>query len=291
MAPAMFETQQIDGPPHLVELRDTGAGSLAVLAPDRGGMLTRFKVGDVDVLYLDEVSFANAPNSVRGGVPVLFPTPGKLTNDTWRRDGREGRLKRHGFARDLPWTVVRTDTNGAASVTLRLRSSDATLQDYPYHFHLDYTYSLAGSVMTIEQRVENGGHHPMPFAAGLHPYFHVRDGEKAGAVIETPATHAWDNFGKQEITFSEIDLTSPEVDLHLHDHASSAAKMVWSGKSVTVSCSEEMTRWVVWTLAGWDFVCLEPWTSPGDAMNTGERLIVLGPGEVRSLVTKIEFAR
>lgn len=287
----MFETQQIDGPPRLVELRDTGAGSLAVLAPDRGGMLTRFKVGDVDVLYLDDVSFAHAPNSVRGGVPVLFPSPGKLTNDTWNRDGREGRLRRHGFARDLPWTVVRTDTSGAASVTLRLRSSDATLQDYPYHFHLDYTYSLVGSTLTIEQRIENGGHQPMPFAAGLHPYFHVRDEEKAGARIETPATHAWDNFGKQEITFSEIDLTCSEVDMHLHDHESATAKMAWSGKSVTVSCSDEMTRWVVWTLAGWDFVCLEPWTSPGDALNTGERLIVLGPGEVKSLVTKIEFAR
>ncbi len=288
----MFETQQIDGPPHLVELRDTGAGSLAVLAPNRGGMLTRFKVGDVDVLYLDEVSFAASPASVRGGVPVLFPSPGKLTNDAWHREGREGRLRRHGFARDLPWTVVQTDTNGAASATLRLRSSDATRQDYPFHFDLNYTYSLVGSTITIEQRIENAGHHPMPFAAGLHPYFHVRDAEKSEVEIETSAAHAWDNVGKQEISLGDdIDLTAPEVDLHLHDHGSATARMKWAGKSVTVTTGDEMTRWVVWTLAGWDFVCLEPWTSPGDALNTGDRLIVLSPGEVRSLTTKIEFTR
>lgn len=287
----MFETRHIDGRPHLIELHDTDARSVAVLAPDRGGMLTRFRVDDTEVLYLDEVSFANPPNSVRGGVPILFPSPGKLTNDAWRRDGREGRLRRHGFARDLPWTAIRTDTNGAASATLRLHSGEATRQDYPFDFQLDYTYSLRGAAIEIEQRIENSGHIPMPFAAGLHPYFHVRDAEKAEVVIDTPATHAWDNVGKQEITLSEIDLTQPEVDLHLHDHASSSAKMSWAGKTITITCSDDMTRWVVWTLAGWDFVCLEPWTSPADALNTGERLLVLGPGEVRSLTTRIELTR
>lgn len=288
----MFETQQIDGPPHLVELRDTAAGSLAVLAPHRGGMLTRFKVGEVDVLYLDDVSFGQPSSSVRGGVPVLFPSPGNLTDDAWHREGHGGQLRRHGFARDMPWTVVMTDTTGAASATLRLRSTDETRRNYPFHFDLNYTYSLVGSTLTIEQRIENAGHHPMPFAAGLHPYFHVRDAEKAEAVIETTAAHAWDNVGKQEITLSdEIDLTLPEVDLHLHDHGSATACLKWAGKSVTVTTQDDMTRWVVWTQAGKDFVCLEPWTSPGNALNTGERLIVLGPGEVKSLTTKIAFTR
>jgi galactose mutarotase-like enzyme len=287
----MFETRHIDGRPHLLELHDTDAGSFVVLAPDRGGMVTRFRVGDTEVFYLDEVSFANPPASVRGGVPTLFPSPGKLTADTWRREGREGKLRRHGFARDLPWTVVRTDTNGAASATLRLHSGEATRQDYPFNFELDYTYSLQGSALTIEQRVENAGHHPMPFAAGLHPYFHVREAEKADCVIDTPATHAWDNVNRQEIEFSQIDLTAPEVDLHLHDQNSPTAKIAWAGKTVTITCSDDMTRWVVWTLGGWDFVCLEPWTSPQDALNTGERLIVLAPGEVRSLTTRFELTR
>lgn len=287
----MFETRQVDGHPHLLELSDTDAGSVAVLAPERGGMLTRFRVGDTDVLYLDEVSFANAPASVRGGVPVLFPSPGQLTSDAWCHAGREGRLRRHGFARDLPWTVARTDTDGAASATLRLHAGDATRQDYPFEFQLDYTYSLCGAAVTVEQRIENTGHHPMPFAAGLHPYFLVRDDEKAGCVVETPATRAWDNVAKQEVTLAGIDLTQKEVDLHLHDHGSSTARMSWAGKTVTVACSPEMVRWVVWTLAGWDFVCLEPWTAPGNALNTGDRLIVLGPGEVRSLTTRIELTR
>lgn len=286
----MFETRHIDGPPRLVELLDTEGDSLAALAPERGGMLTRFRVRGTEVLYLDEVSFANPPALVRGGVPILFPTPGKLTNDEWRREGRAGKLRRHGFARELPWTLVRTDTEGAASATLRLAASDATISEYPWDFHLDYTYSLKGPAITIEQRIQNAGHVPMPFAAGLHPYFQVPDGAKGGVRIDTPATRAFDNVGKHDIEFAGFDLTAKEVDIHLLDHASPTATMSWEGKTVKIDCSPEMTHWVVWTLAGWDFVCLEPWTSPQDALNTGERLLWLSPGEVKSLSTRIELA-
>jgi galactose mutarotase-like enzyme len=284
----MFETRQVDGPPRFVELTDTLAGSFAQLAPERGGMLTQFRAGETDVLYLDEVSFQNAPASVRGGVPILFPSPGKLTADAWRRDSKEGRLKRHGFARDLPWTVVRTGTDGAASATLLLHSSEATWQDYPWAFELEYTYSLRGASITIDQRIRNGGDQRMPFGAGLHPYFNVPEAEKASVRIETLATMAFDNVERKEIPFIGFDLTQKEVDLHLKDHGSTTGTMEWGGRKVTITCSAEMTRWVIWTLAGWDFVCLEPWTCPGDALNTGEGLIWLEPGEKRELSTRIE---
>jgi galactose mutarotase-like enzyme len=48
---------------------------------------------------------------------------------------------------------------------------------------------------------------------------------------------------------------------------------------------------VVWTLAGRDFVCVEPWTAPADALNTGESLITLAPGESRDLWVSFEYVR
>ena len=62
-----------------------------------------------------------------------------------------------------------------------------------------------------------------------------------------------------------------------------AAALTSAGRTITLACSPEYTRWVVWTLAGRDFVCLEPWTCPGDALNSGEGLLVLAPGEERVL--------
>jgi galactose mutarotase-like enzyme len=46
---------------------------------------------------------------------------------------------------------------------------------------------------------------------------------------------------------------------------------------------------VVWTLAGRDFVCLEPWTCPADALNSGASLLELAPGGKRSLSVELEY--
>lgn len=287
----MFQTRIVDGTPFLVELSDPEAGSLALLAPDRGGMLTRLRLRGTEVLYLDEASFHDPPNSVRGGVPVLFPAPGQLAGGTFSQGGKEGRMKRHGFARDLPWTLVRTDGTGAASATLRLSCNEGTLTSYPWKFELDYTYSLRGAALTIEQRIQNKGHSPMPFGAGTHPYFSVKSADKASARIPTQATRAWDNVQKKEVPFTGFDLTQKEVDMHLLDHGSTKGSLAWGEHEITVTCSPEMTHWVVWTLEGWDFVCLEPWTCPGDALNTGDRLLWVSAGQTLTLSTAIELTR
>jgi galactose mutarotase-like enzyme len=70
-------------------------------------------------------------------------------------------------------------------------------------------------------------------------------------------------------------------------HGSSASELAAPGGTVRVRGSSEYTHWVVWTLATRDFVCLEPWTCPGNALNTGDRLLVLAPLEARSLWLEI----
>ena len=103
----MFSTAPREDPLESLELRDTDAGSVLVLAPGRGGMATRWTLGGREVFYLDEASLRDPTKNVRGGNPVLFPQPGKLEGDVFERDGKRGSMKQHGFARNLAWTVVR----------------------------------------------------------------------------------------------------------------------------------------------------------------------------------------
>ena len=267
-------------------------GATAWLAPRRGGLVTRFTVGARPVLFLDEASLLDEKKNVRGGVPILFPSPGKLAGDRWARAGRSGALGQHGFARNLPWAVVAL---GPAEATLRLASSAETRANFPWEFQLDYRFALraegAGAVLRIEQRVHNPGSEPLPFGCGFHPYFLVPQAEKAGARIVTRATRAFDNAAKREVSINgPIDLTTAEVDLHLEDHGSSSAALALAGGArVELSGSPELQRWVVWTLAGKDFVCLEPWTGPADGLNTGAGLLEVAPGAARELWTEIAF--
>jgi len=272
-----------------LELRDTDARSLLVLAPARGGMATRLSLGGRHRFFLDESTLRDPSKNVRGGNPVLFPSPGKLEDDRWARGGHEGSLGQHGFARNLPWEVVSTATEGAATATLRLSSSDATRGAYPWDFVVEYKYILRGKVLRVEQRFSNAGGEPMPFGAGFHPYFHVKQADKGAARIGTSATRAFDNVTKKDVELSQpLSLTHKEVDLHLLDHGARPCTLSWPGTTLAVRGSPEYTHWVVWTLQGKDFVCVEPWTCPGNALNTGDRLLTVAPGETRELWVEYE---
>jgi galactose mutarotase-like enzyme len=231
----------------MLTLQD-GASRVEIV-PERGGLVTRFRVGDRPVLHLDEATLADPTKNVRGGVPVLFPSPGPL----------------------------------------ELRDDDATRAQFPWRFALAYRYALDGARLRIEQHIENRDAAPMPYAAGFHPYFFVRDADKSRARVPTTATRAWDNVQKREIALAgPIDLTQREVDLHLVDHGASEATLeLGDGARVVVSGSEPYRRWVIWTLAGKDFVCLEPWTAPANALNTRDHLRVLAPGASDELFVEI----
>ncbi len=264
-----------------LELRDEAASSSLVLAPARGGLATRFVVGGRDVFYLDEATFRDPSKNVRGGNPVLFPQPGKLEGDVFLRGQVRGAMKQHGFARTLPWTVVSTNTDGAASATLRLISNDETRAMYPWDFALEHTFALTGNTVRIEQRIMNESDTTMPYGIGFHPYFAIPQSAKAAARITTTATRAFNNVTKTTGPIANIDLAQDEVDLHLLDHGTEPCVLAWPDRTITLRASDDYARWVIWTLRDKDFVCVEPWTCLGNALNTGESLIELAPGATR----------
>jgi galactose mutarotase-like enzyme len=251
--------------------------------------MTQFVIAGRPVLYLDDATLRDPTKNVRGGVPVLFPSPGKLVDDAWAYGGRHGAMKQHGFARNLAWQVVRAD---AREATLRLAADDATRAQFPWDFTVEHTIGMHGHAVRLAQHVTNHSRDAMPFGFGFHPYFFVRDADKPATRIATGATRAFDNVAKREIALAgPIDLAQPEVDLHLIDHGSTASTLASPGLSVEVRGSAEYTQWVVWTLAGKDFVCLEPWTCPANALNTGAHLIVLAPGASRTMWIEISATR
>lgn len=252
-----------------------------VVAPARGGMVTRFDVGGAPVLFLDEASLLDLSKNVRGGNPVLFPSPGPLAGERFERGGRTGSMKQHGFARQERWSVVaQTD----AAVTLELLANDATRAQFPWDFALHLRYALAGGTLTVATTVENRSATDLPFALGFHPYFHVPDADKARCRILTDATRAFDNVTKTMIdVVSPLDLARKEVDLHLANHTPHEATLERaSGDRIVVAGDAAFGRWVVWTLASKDFVCLEPWTAAANALNTGEDLLTVAAGASRT---------
>jgi len=274
--------------PNELTLRAAANAAVATIAPARGGLVTQFELGGRPVLFMDQGTLDDPRQNVRGGIPVLFPSPGKLVGDAWTYGGRQGSMKQHGFARNHEWQVIEASS---AAATLRLVANDQTRAQYPWDFALSQTITVSDRSLRLEHEITNRSDTPMPFGFGFHPYFFVPEDRKRETSITTRATRAFDNVGKQIIELTNIDLTRQEVDLHLIDHGSTTGELCSPLGTVQLIGSPEYTHWVVWTLAGRDFVCLEPWTCPANALNDGDRLSLLAPGTSQSMALEILATR
>lgn len=248
-----------------------------VLAPVRGGMVTRFRVGADDILFLDQGTLRDHTQNVRGGIPVLFPFAGRLHGDEFLFEGERFPMQQHGFARKVPWRIDATIADdAAATIEMSLEDSEATLAQWPFHFRLAFRYQLRDGALTIHQRYENRGELPMAIHPGLHPYFRVEDWQKRDVRVPTGATRAFDNrTGATKTLAGAIEFGTGEVDLQLLDHGQPHVRLIRPQQAaIELSYDSPDTIITLWTLPSRDFVCVEPWTRQSDALNRGQALMV-----------------
>lgn len=269
-------------------LSDQANQTYLEVVPERGGIITSWQVQGQELLYLDTERFANPDLTVRGGIPILFPICGNLPDNTYTHNGQTYTLKQHGFARDLPWQVSEQVTQDSVSITLVLSSNAQTLAVYPFQFQVAFTYQLQGHTLAIHQRFENRSDEPMPFSAGLHPYFVTSD--KTQLQFDIPATELLDQRSQAIESFSnQFDFERDEIDVAFRElsHRSATASDRSQGVQLSLTYEQPYSTLVFWSVKGKGFYCLEPWTAGRNALNTGDRLTHLAPGA--SLDTTVQF--
>ncbi|AFZ22422.1 galactose mutarotase-like enzyme [Cylindrospermum stagnale PCC 7417] len=260
-------------------LSDNASRAQLEVVPERGGIITRWRVQGQEMLYLDAERFTHPDLSVRGGVPILFPICGNLPDNTYTHNGQQYTLKQHGFARELPWEVTDQVTKDQASLTVVLKSNEQTKAVYPFDFQLAFTYELQGNTLEIRQEYQNLSSTPMPFSAGFHPYFAV--GDKTQLEFEIPSGQYLDQQTKEVHPFNgNFDFSRDEMDFAFGQLTGQSAAVVDHRRKLKLTLDyDEIYPWLVfWTLKGKEFYCLEPWTAPRNSLNTGENLTVLAPG-------------
>jgi galactose mutarotase-like enzyme len=279
-------------------LSDQSSGARMEVVPSRGGIITQWDINGTSLLYLDAERFTDPTKSVRGGIPILFPICGNLPDDSYQVNGQTYRLKQHGFARDMAWQVSdRGIQSDGAMLQLTLKSTADTLLSYPFDFELQFTYRLRGNSIILEQRFTNRSDQPMPFSTGQHPYFQVgaTTESKAKLQLEIPATQYSDNVGKRDSLGrlrhrpynGELDWSAPEIDAAFRPVSAQQATITDPERQIklTLSYDEPYRTLVFWTVEEKGFYCIEPWSAPRNALNTGTDLITLAPSASQMLTT------
>ncbi|EAV9820560.1 aldose 1-epimerase family protein [Listeria monocytogenes] len=131
-----------------------------------GAELTRIFHKDTGLEYL-----WNADSKFWGRhSPVLFPTVGRLVDDTYLVDGKQYHLGQHGFARDRDFQVIEQTEN---TVRFELDADEDSLAIYPYKFKLSIIYTIEKNTVSVSYEVENTDNKRIYFSIGAHPAFHL----------------------------------------------------------------------------------------------------------------------
>ncbi|AUS99594.1 aldose epimerase [Nostoc sp. CENA543] len=269
-------------------LADETAGAYLEVVPERGGIITRWQVKGEEILYLDTERFANPELSVRGGNPILFPICGNLPDNTYTLNGQQYTLKQHGFARDLPWVVTEQATKDNAALTIVLNSNAQTKAVYPFDFQLVFTYVVQGNTLEIQQQYHNLSSTDLPFSAGFHPYFLT--GDKNQLEFAIPSQEYQDQKSKEVHPFDgNFDFNRDEIDFAFKQISSQSASVTDHSRKLKLSIDYDdiFSMLVFWTIKGKEFYCLEPWSAPRNALNTGEKLTLLAPGASHTASIKL----
>jgi galactose mutarotase-like enzyme len=263
-------------------LSDQKAHSRIEVVPERGGIITSWRIQGQEMLYLDKERFANPQLSIRGGIPILFPICGNLPNNTFTYQNKQYILKQHGFARDSSWNVVSQSTDNSAQIILTLKSNQETKLIYPFDFELIFSYEIRANKLTICQSYTNNSKQKMPFSSGFHPYFWCKD--KSKLKLNIPATEYQDQITKQVYPFQDnLDYEREEIDIIFPSIKGNTAGFSDYERNLklTINYSQLFSNLVFWTVKGKDYICLEPWSAPRNALNTGENLSYLEPGKTQ----------
>lgn len=265
------------------EFSDPASGDLLRVVPERGGLVSGWRTGGTERLYLDLERFADPGLSVRGGIPVLFPICGGLPADAQPLPGASEVLPQHGFARDLPWQL--RPLQDGRGIGLELSSGESTRRLYPFRFQLRLEVRLEPGCLDISAAVENQDEVPMPFCFGLHPYFRIAD--LATARLEGLPGRCVDQLTGEECdTGQQLDLMAEGIDLIAGPSAAVRLVDPTGGTAMELQPFAPLDLVVVWSDPPRQMLCLEPWTAPRGALASGERLLRLPPGETIRMQTR-----
>ncbi|MEY2776766.1 MAG: hypothetical protein RLY30_864 [Pseudomonadota bacterium] len=222
--------------------------------------------------------------TVRGGLPVLFP-----------QFGDRGPLRKHGWARDVAWALVREEaTEAGCSLEMQLNVAQNDYSDWPHSARLTLHVHLDRSSLEMTLRVLNTGSTAFDWAGGLHPYWatsdvlrsellglegiRVQDRYQSDRTVESGQSVVWTGAPCERLYEGKASLTfrTPYHTLGL-SMTGFDQWMVWNPGESGAAAIPDLPD------SDWkQFVCIEPVLvdrrsvlKPGDAFEGSLRVVIL----------------
>jgi aldose 1-epimerase len=311
--------------PHIVSITDPVTGASARILVSLGFNCFSWRPvlqdGPREMLWAhpDFASGNQGPSG--GGIPLLFPFPGRIGKAQFVFDGHEYLLEPadpfgnaiHGFVYNRPWRAVEQSVNRVSGEFQASCDDRSVLARWPGDFRIRVSYTVENLKLTTQIECENTGKGPLPYGLGTHAYFRLPLSDGADpemTKVTLPATKVWEArdqlpTGRLLPADATLDLSSARplagrrFDTYFTDLQSSKSGIVEtiladprSGRRLVQTFTTDFTQCVVYTPEHREAICLEPYTCVPDPFRLSAEghetgLKILHPAE--RLVTTIEF--
>ena len=252
--------------------------------PSRGGIITRWVHNSENILYFDKARFSNHSQSIRGGIPILFPICGTLDKPAFFGKNYLD-FNQHGFARDLEWQFSLDNKNKI--LNLILVSNQITQKYYPFDFKLNIQISFGIDSLEFNISIKNQSRKKMPINFGLHPYFNISNFNKI-EFINYPLDCQNQKNNTVEASDNLLRNISRGVDLLMYSNGEASFKDFGLKRQITLINPKPFDLSVIWSDPPRKMICLEPWTSPRNSFINGYRNINLLPNQIQQLKASIK---
>lgn len=237
--------------------------------------------------------------------PVLFPIVGTLKNNTYYHNGDAYHLPRHGFARDMEFSVA---GQTPSSITFYLEDNEHTLVKFPFRFRLEIIYTIEASALFVHYKVINKEEDNMYFSIGGHPafkiplennidfedyYFEFSNEEHAlrwpisgEGLINPDATTLIKNSNVLPVT---RELFSRDAIVFKHLNSERVTLKTNKSKHGIEFFFPGFPFLGLWSFKDANFICIEPWCGIADSTTSDQQLI--NKEGINLLTGKAEFNR
>ncbi len=208
--------------------------------------------------------------------PTLFPFCGRLRDGRYRIGDTEYECMPHGFAKDAEFTVVSQNKRCAV---LKIAADEETKKIYPFDFEFTVTFTLLRKSITVKYNIKNKGKETMYFSCGSHESYLCDGGMQNYELLfdrrESLENSVVDENGLISGKTRRITCFSKTLALYedyLKDDSLVFRNMVSrkvvlrnirDGRRVKIEFPG-FDNFVIWSLPGKDYVCLEPWAGLPD---------------------------
>ncbi|MHB8464595.1 MAG: aldose 1-epimerase family protein [Acidimicrobiales bacterium] len=282
---------------------EIGFGDQTATIVEVGGGLRTYEVAGEHVLD----GFESDEMCPSGRGQALLPWPNRIAGGVYDFDGARQQLPLteparqnaiHGLTRFANWNVAEV---GAARVVMEHRLHPQP--GYPFLLDLCLDYRLDEDGLTVRCLATNRGPTRCPFGAGAHPYIRIGAEPIDDLRLSVSATTRYeaDDRGiptcavpvaaspydfRQPRAIGALSLDTAFTDLARDVDGRASVAIEGRGRRVTVWMGPRFTDLMLYsgdTLGELSkrrrALAIEPMTCPPNAFQSGERVIVLEPGE------------